>query len=48
MLCDGLEEWDGAGEKGGFKKEGMYICIELIHFVVQPKVIQHCKAIILQ
>ena len=37
MLCDGLEEWNGAGGEGGFKKEGLYVYKELIHFVVQPE-----------
>ena len=31
-----------------FKREGIYVNIELIHFVVQQKLIQHCKPIILQ
>ena len=30
------------------KKEGMYVYIELIHFVVQQKLTQHCKASLLQ
>ena len=30
------------------KKEGIYIYIWLIDFVVQQKVTQHCKATILQ
>ena len=33
---------------GRFTKEGIYECVELIHFVVQQKLTQHCKAIILQ
>ena len=31
-----------------FKKEGIYVYTELIHFAVQQKVTQHCKATILQ
>ena len=50
MLCDDLEGWDGEGgreaQEGG--DMGMYVHIELIHFVVQQKLTQHCKAIILQ
>ena len=46
MLCDDLEGWDV--EVGGmFKREGIYALIYLIHFVVQQKLTQHCKAIIL-
>ena len=30
------------------KKEGIYVYIQLIHFVVQRKLTQHCKAIILK
>ena len=50
MLCDDLEEW---GREGGREaQEGgdmeIYVYIELIHFVVQQKLTQHCKAIILQ
>ena len=33
---------------GRFKKEGIYVYIELLHIVVQQKLIQHCKAIIFQ
>ena len=33
-------------QEGGHK--GIYVYIQLIHFVVQQKLIQHCKAIILQ
>ena len=50
MLCDHLEGWDGEGgremQEGG--DMGIYVCIQLIHFVIQKKVTQHCKAIILQ
>ena len=50
MLCDHLEEWDREGgeeaQEGG--DMGIYVYIELIHFVVEQKLTQHCKAIILQ
>ena len=31
-----------------FQREGIYVYLWLLHFVVQQKLIQHCKAIILQ
>jgi len=34
--------------QGRFKKEGIYIYIQLIHFAVKQKQTQHCKAIILK
>ena len=50
MLCDDLEGWDREGgreaQEGG--DMGMYVYIQLIHFVVQQKLTQHRKAIILQ
>ena len=50
MLCDHLEGWDKEGgremQEGG--DMGMYVCIQLIHFVVQQKLTQRCKAIILK
>ena len=50
MLCDLLEGWDREGgreaqEGGGM---GIYVYIQLIHFVVQQKLTKHCKVIILQ
>ena len=30
------------------KRDGIYVCVKLIHFVVQQKLTHHCKAIILQ
>ena len=49
MLCDNLDGWDGGGGMGGrSKREGIYVYIQLIHFGVQQKLTQHCKAIILQ
>ena len=50
MLCDHLEGWDREGgremQEGG--DMGIYVYIELIHFVVQQKLTHHCKEIILQ
>ena len=48
MLCDDLEGWDKEGGRED-QEEGdieVYVCIWLIHFVVQQKLTQHCKAII--
>ena len=47
-LCDDLEGGWGGGVRGKSKREGTYVYLGLIHFVVQQKLIQHCKAIILQ
>ena len=43
MLCDDLEGWEGK-----LKREGIYVYIQLIPVVIQQKLMQHCKAIILQ
>ena len=41
--------WDGEGGVGGKpNRQGIYICIEPIHCVVQQELTQHCKEIILQ
>ena len=48
MFCDDLEGWMVGGVGGRLQREGIYVYIELIHFVVQQKLTQHCKAIILQ
>ena len=46
MLCDDPSE--GIGAMGGrLKGEGIYVYIQLIYFVVQQKLLQHCKAIML-
>ena len=42
--CDDLEGQDG----GGAQKEGIYVHVGLIHDVVQQKLTQHCKAIVLK
>ena len=37
------------GRVGGrLKEEGIYVSLQLIHFVVQQKLTQQCKAIISQ
>ena len=50
MLCDHLEGWDRDGgretQEGG--DMGIYVYVELIHFVIKQKLTHHCKAIILQ
>ena len=43
----------GIGREGGREMQagrdmGIYVCVELIHFVIKQKLTQHCKAIILQ
>ena len=49
LHADQLEGWDREGgreaQEGG--DMGIYICIWLIHFVVQQKLTQYCEAIIL-
>ena len=47
MLCDNLEGWDGVGGVG-FKREGAYVYLCLIHADVWQRPVQYCKAIILQ
>ena len=42
LLCDDLEGWDGCGER-----EGIYVYLQLIHVVVQQKIIQRGKPIML-
>ena len=37
----------GGGVGGRSEREGIYVYIQLIHFVVQQKLTQHCKATIL-
>ena len=36
------------GVGGRSNRDRIYVYIELIHFIVQQKLTQHCKAIILQ
>ena len=42
-----LEGWGGGGGRR-FRREGKYVYRWLIDFIVQQKLTQHCKAIILQ
>ena len=46
MLCDDLDGWDkGAhGMVGRSKRQGICVYIRLIHFLVQQKLTQQCKA----
>ena len=49
-LCDDLvviEGWDGEGGRET-QEERIFVCVWPIHFVVQQKLMQHCKAIIIQ
>ena len=48
VFFDDLEWWMVGGVGGRLQREGIYVYIELIHFVVQQKLTQHCKAITLQ
>ena len=48
MLCDNLEEWDGVGVGGRFKREGTYVYLWLIHVDIWQKTMHYGKAIILQ
>ena len=50
MLCDELEGWDreGGKETQEGRDMGIYVDIQLTHFVIQQQLTQHCKAIILQ
>ena len=48
MLCDDLEGWDGGAIVGGrSQRKGMSVYAQLIHFISQQKLTQHCKATIL-
>ena len=44
VLCDDTEEW--GAERGWW--EGIYVFLQLNYIVVQQKLAQHCKSIILQ
>ena len=49
ILCDDPEGWDREdGREAQEGHMGIYVYLQLIHFVVQQKITQHCKAIILQ
>ena len=43
---DDLEGWDG-GKGRRSQREGIYVHILLIHFVLQQKLTKHCKAVII-
>ena len=36
MLCDDLEGWNGWGGRED-QREGIYVCLELIHIVTEQK-----------
>ena len=48
MLCDDPDGWDGQEVGGSSKREGVCVHIQLVHFIVQKKLTQPCKAIILK
>ena len=45
MLCDDLDGWE-VGIGGRFKREGIYVYIQLIYSAGKQKMTQHCKATI--
>ena len=45
MFCDDLEGWAGVG--GRPQREGMGIYRQLIHVLVQQKLMQHCNPVLL-
>ena len=47
VLCDHPEGWGGRVE-GRLERQGSCVYLQLVHIVVQQKLIQPCKAIILQ
>ena len=48
MLYDDLRAGMGGEVGGRFKKEEVYVDIQLIHIIVQQELTQHCKVIIPQ
>ena len=48
MLCDHLEGRVRREGGGRLKSQGTYAYVQLVHIVVQQKLTQHWKAIILQ
>ena len=46
VLCENLDRWDGVGRR--FKREGTHVFLWLIHVDVWQKLMQYCKATILQ
>ena len=43
VLCDNLERWDGGKVGSGFKREGTYVYLMLIHVDAWQKPSQDCK-----
>ena len=48
LFHDDVEAWDCEVSGGRFRRAGVYVCTQLIHLVVQQKLTQHYKAIILK
>ena len=48
VLSNNLEGWDRGGMGRTSQREGIYVHVELIHAVIQQRLTQHCKALILQ
>ena len=51
VSCEDLDRRDGwglGGVGGRFKRKRVYVYTQLIHFTVQQKLKQHCKAITFQ
>ena len=46
VLCGDLEVWIGVGVGGRLRRKWIKVCIWLIHFIVQKKLTQHFKALI--
>ena len=42
VLCNDLDGWDWR-----LKREWIYVCIQLIHLILQQRLTQHCKATVL-
>ena len=42
--CSEMTSGVGWGERGRLQREGVYIYIQLIHFVVRQKLAQRCQA----
>ena len=50
VLCDHLEGWDREGRRETQERGdmGIYVYVQLIHYVIKQKLTHLCKAIILQ
>ena len=42
MLCENLDEWERVREGG--PRERIHVYLQLIHCLVQQRLIEHCKA----